>query len=253
VAGLAVTSAGLSVIAMLGFAKSLWAVFTGLEKVAVTCCALGLMTTIVPVLYWMPTYDKLWLQPLAFLFFGAGVLLNVALRTDMQTRGVRYLVWWSCALVFAVGLLNLGRVAHIGRPTPYFSDAQEVANLLRSKDLLVGDWNEVFLLYQAFWMARGNSFNVPTEAQRSGLTTMSQLGGAVARTREAGGEVFFLGILDLSDREWKMLLGERRGLPYNQFDGYRRCAVIVKSFPYHGHVITLRQLDSCTAQSMLKP
>jgi hypothetical protein len=137
VAGLAVLVAGLLLTAMLGLAKGVWAILTELEKVVLACCAVGLISTLLPLIY-LPTYDKLWLQPLAFLFVSGGNLLNAALRADTRATGTRHLARWSRTLVAAVAVLNLGRAVNLtAGPTPYLKEAQEVSSLVRPKDLLV--------------------------------------------------------------------------------------------------------------------
>lgn len=248
VAGLAVIFAGLLLMAMVGLAKSVWSVLAAMEKVVITCCALGVISTAVPLMFWMPTYDKLWLQPLAFLVFGTGILLNVAWRVGTRIPIVGRRARWGYALVILVGLPNLGRALYLSvGPTPHLAQAQEVAAIVKPTDLLVGDWNEIFLLYQAFWGPRANSFNLETEADGSGSSsgTLARLSDMIARRREAGGNVYFLELLDLSEGDWKRLIGGKRGIPYDQFDGYRRCGLTVRSFPYRGRIVTFRRLSAC--------
>ena len=201
-------------------------------------------------MFWLPTYDKLWLQPLAFLVFGTAILLNVAGHVGTRIPSIGRRARWSYALVILVGLPNLGRALYLSvGPTPHLAQTQEVASIVKPTDLLVGDWNEVFLLYQAFWAARANTFNLETEADRSGSSsgTLARLSDMIARKREAGGNVYFVELLDLSEGDWKRVIGGRRGLGYDQFDGYRRCASTVRSFLYQGHVVTVRRLGACAA------
>jgi hypothetical protein len=251
VAGLAVIAAGLSSMMMLRLARALWAAMTRLEKVVLTFCALGLTSTITSVVYWLPSYDKLWLQPLALLFVITALLLSVALRAGVRIPGISWSLLWFSTLIFTVGLSNLVRAMHISAAAPpYLREAQDVATVVRPTDLLVGDWDKIFALYEALWAARANSFNVPTEAEHSGsdMGAMVSLRNAVARTEETGGEVFFLGLLDLSEGEWKLLIEEKKGPSYDQFEAYRHCAAIVKQLPYHGRVITLRRLGTCASR-----
>jgi len=251
VAGLAIVLAGLSLIAMLVLGKRLWALMGASEKLAIACCCIGLASTAMPLLWYTPTYDKLWLLPLACLYLCAGVIANAALRgadTGLGRVG-RLTVPSSCAFRALMLPSNLLRIARTG-PSPSLTEATEVAQLVKPQDLLVGDWNDVFLLYQAFWAAQANSFNVPTQALHIGSRTMARLGNTARQTRERGGEVFFLGLLDLSEHEWKESLGDNRGLPYADFDRYRRCADTVESFQCQGRLITLRRLvPDCVIQS----
>jgi hypothetical protein len=257
VAGMAVLAAGLSLAAMLCLAAKVSSRLTDLEKVVLMCCAIGLFSTMYPLIY-LPTYDKLWLEPLAFLFIIGGILLNAFLRVAPGPTKLRYTVRLASVLIIMLAASNLVRAANLSfRPTPYLHEAQELSFLVSSKDLLVGDWDGIFLLYQAFEAPRANSFNVASDLERNGPGTLTRLTDEVSRFEQAGGSVFFLGLLDLSEREWKTLIGARGGPPFDEFQAYRRCAVIVKSFPYHGRTVTLRRLSGCTpvllGSSLLKP
>jgi len=248
VAGLAVIFAGLLVVAILALVRKLWTVLREFEKVAIMCCGVGLISTIPALVYWLPTYDKLWLQPLAFLIFSAAILVNAAPRIETRTSTVVWPARWIYAVVVLVGLTNLGRTAYAStQPTPHLEEAQEVATLVKPTDLLVGDWNKIFLLYQAFWAPRANSFNIETETDHDGSASVAVefLNDKIAKTRAAGGHVFFLGLIDVSVSDWKRLIGNREGLSYHSFDDYRRCSVLVKAFPSQDRTITLRQLNTC--------
>jgi hypothetical protein len=247
VAGLAVGAASLWIVASLDLVRRLWSCMSESERLMIAASGLGLLSTIAPLVLYLPTYDKLWLQPLACWFLGTGMLLNVSLQwTDARLRSVRHLVAYSCLMIVTIAAANLVRATWNNRgPTPNFTEAQDVAMLVRPGDLLVGDWNEPFRLYQAVWAPRANSFNVPTEAERGAAGMLQRLKDAVARTQAAGGEVFFLGLLDLSRDEWKSLLGEKRGVPYDAFESFRHCADTIKSIKYHGRVITLRIWRMC--------
>jgi hypothetical protein len=203
IAALAVAIAGVFLIALVFLTRKLWTAMTATEKLAIGSCAVGFFTTMVPVISWMPTYDKLWLQPLACLFLSGGLLLTVALR--QRQFNFRYLLPGGYALVAAIAVSNIAwAVSANTKPTPYMNEAREVAALVTPQDLIVGDWNNIFLVYQAFWAPRANSFNVPTIATQEGLQTITQLADMVARTKKSGGQVYFLGILDLSKQDWKM-------------------------------------------------
>jgi len=56
--------------------------------------------------------------------------------------------------------------------------------------------------------------------------------------------VFFLGLLDLSEQEWKALIEARGGPSYEQFGDCRRRAEIIRSFRCKGRVVTLRRLNA---------
>src|SRR5947208_16017476 len=103
---------------MLRLARALWTAMTRLEKVVLTFCALGLTSTITSVVYWLPTYDKLWLQPLALLFVITALLLSVGLRAGERIPSISWSTLWCGTFIVTVGLSNLGRVVHTSAGPP---------------------------------------------------------------------------------------------------------------------------------------
>jgi hypothetical protein len=240
VAVLAILVGAVCLVAMAFLTAKLWPIMTATERVGITCSAAGLFSTILPVISWMPTYDKLWLQPLVCLFFAGGVLVSVALRHP----NLPYVRHCGYCLIVAIALSNVARAVSVDtKPTPYMNEAIEVAAMVTPQDLLIGDWNSIFLLYQAFWAPRANSFNVPTIAQREGLKTIPRLTEMIERTTKSGGCVYFLGILDLSKQDWKMALEDKGGIAYADFEGFRSRAATIRSFSSGARVITLRRLS----------
>lgn len=247
VAGLALAAAGIWFAAVLALAKHVWYAAMPTARSILTACGTGLICTIIPPLLWMPTYDKLWLQPLACWFFGVGVLIAAAFdRIRARLTHPRILAGFCVTLVAATSVWNLAAVtSRYGQPTPHLDAARDVATVVKPQDLLVGDWNEIFILFQYLFPSRANSINVPTEAERIGAAVVEQLRGAVLRTRATGGQVYFLGLLDLPIGEWRTLLAEKRGVPYEPFDDYRRCAIVLRAYPYQPRPVTLRLLEDC--------
>jgi len=224
-----------------------WPTMTRSRRGALGCCGLGLAVTLLPPLLWLPTYDKLWLQPVALWFLVTGVLVDAAWsRNGEGLRSGGVLACATFVMIAVIGVTNVNRAASShGAPTPYLTEVEEIATLVGPHDLLVGDWNEMFILYQYLWAPRGNSFNVPTVAQRSGSRTATLIRSAASRTQASGGSVFFLGLLDLSEEEWAAVFGGNRAVPFDALEDSRRCATTIKSFPYHDHVVTLRRDEAC--------
>jgi hypothetical protein len=245
IAAAAIVIAGIWIVAMLYLGFKLWHFMAEIEKAVTISCLVALIFTGMPLLSWLPTYDKLWLQPLACLFFVIGVIVNVATRSsDARMVGLRYLIS-ACGFTLAlVIVLNLVRqLRQKSEPTPFLLETQQVAAMVGPEDLLVGDWNGVFLLYQAFWGARGNSFNVPTKTLLIGARSINELDDAVFRTERRGGRVFFLGLLDVPVREWAQEF-EGQPIPHAALEEYRRSTQVVTSFSVHHRVITLKRLVS---------
>jgi hypothetical protein len=159
------------------------------------------------------------------------------------------LAWLSAVLALLIAS-NLAATWRSARPKPYVAQAQEVAALVSPRDLVVGDWNEAFLHYQAFWAERANSFNVPTTALWEGAASIQQMQKAIESTKNSGGKIFFLGILDVSENDWKTYyLGEPLNAPYSAFADYRRCSRTLESFPAASRPVTLRQYEPCPNQA----
>jgi hypothetical protein len=149
---------------------------------------------------------------------------------------------------------NLAATWSSAKPTPYLAQAREVAAVVGPQDLVVGDWNNAFLHYSALWSERENSFNLPTQALWNGAASIQQMQAAIAHTQKSGGKVFFLGILDVSESDWKIYyLGEPLNAPYSAFAEYRRCARTVESFSTDRRPVTLRQYAPCTDHTLQIP
>jgi hypothetical protein len=247
IAATAIWTVAMAIIATIVLARKIWPQITAHERLAATTCGVGLIATIIPSVIWMPAYDKFWLQPLACLFLGAGVILYGAWRLpNKQQVGVRLLPRLACVFVAVLWATNLAVAWTAARQVPpSFAEAQEVARLTGTRDLVVGDWNDVFLVYSNIWASRATGFNLPTQALQGAPLSISRLQDAVENTGRAGGKIFFLGVLDVPENEWKPFLGDRLKLPYSALAQYRRCSQVVGSFSDNNRHIILRQYIPC--------
>jgi hypothetical protein len=237
----------------------LWPRLSALDRVVLASCGIGLLFDGAALIYWMPTYDKLWLQPLAFLSVAASIVAREALASsEGPERWNRVFLSTGFGLVALVAVSNISVAAYKRvTPVPYLSEAERVANIVSQKDLLVGDWNAILILHQYIWIQRDNTFNVPTQAIYNGRATANRLQERIAQTQQAGGKVFFLGILDLRKSQWTPMVGDY-GPAYRDFDPYRESSEPVASFQSDEGPITLRILnrprgDGATAKSTLLP
>jgi hypothetical protein len=237
----------------------LWPRLSALDRVVLASCGIGLLFDGAALIYWMPTYDKLWLQPLAFLSVAASIVAKAALANSEGPQS-----WNRIFLSTGFGLVALVAVSNISiaaykrvTPVPYLSEAELVANMVGQKDLLVGDWNAILILHQYIWVQRDNVFNVPTRAIYDGRATVDRLQERITQTEQAGGKVFFLGILDLPKSQWTPVVGDY-GPRYGEFDRFRTSSEPVASFESDEGPITLRLLnqpkgDGATATSSCAP
>lgn len=237
----------------------LWSRLSALDRVVLASCGIGLLFDGAALIYWMPTYDKLWLQPLAFLSVAVCIVASAALANSEGPES-----WNRLFLATGFGMAGLVVISNTAvaaykrlNPVPYLSEAERVANIVSQNDLLVGDWNAILILHQYIWVQRDNVFNVPTRAIYDGRATVDRLRERIIQTEHSGGKVFFLGILDLPKSQWTPVVGDY-GPRYGEFDSYRTSSEPVASFESDEGPITLRLLnqpkgDSATATSTRVP
>jgi hypothetical protein len=193
------------------------------ERWRAAVVVLGVTPILFPLLYWEPLYDKLWLQPIAFL---AAALALAAGRSGRALHvGIGLIV-----LAAAAGAIPRAATSAV-RETPHLTSAREVAAVVRPGDAVVIDFDAVSTL----WIA---VFGHGTEILLLPGATRPDAEAWLAKART--GNLFFLGVLDQTRKTWEAFLGRRVGIPYEVFDPYRRRATIVRTFPYEGSSITLR-------------
>lgn len=217
----------------------IWGSLARGSRDAILSALLGLVFSLFLVVTWSDQYDKLWLQPLASLYFLLGISLywisRRLVRPFLLTRALP-------ALVLVGVLTNLGllRAQHL-RVAPEIREAQRLAAMMRSNDLLVGEWDAVSVLYGYGWAADGQLFSFPSEASEFGPTTTSHLRDAILKTQSSGGRVFFLSLLDLPRDSWDPFLASRCGVPYSDLDLYRARSVTRATFATRSHEIALKE------------
>ena len=189
--------------------------------------------------YWQPLYDKLWLQPLWIL---ALLLFTSTAFVARLSRSSRLAL-----AAFAVACLtaNLGAAIHSARwPWPNFDEANRVATMLGPNDLVITDWSSVALLYGRIWAGDARSMDFPTTTCARLSAGLKEMETKMSDTRAHGGNVYFLGTLDLTDAVWEPFLGKHCGVPYPSLQTYRDQARTVADFQSDGGTITLRRFDS---------
>ncbi len=239
------------IAALVGFLlPRIWKDLNRLERLVIMCCSTGLLFDGLALAYWMPTYDKLWLQPMACIFLLSAIVAKATMqRGDLPFRLKKLFTIGAVCLLITMAASNISVVAYRHfTVSPYLLEAEQVAKTVTSKDLLVGDWNGVLLLHQYIWAERGNTFNVPTDAIHNKTLTGTRLQDRIAATQRSGGQVYFLGILDIPQARWIPVVGDY-GPSYAAFERYRECSRAVSSFESDEGVITLRllanPLDRC--------
>ena len=223
-------------------------VLSQMECLTAICCLAAAGLDLAALACWLPTYDKLWLQPLACLALISAIVarhlrgaapVSATAKNAFSTFGMLFL----CSLAASNYLRAVDQSVP---PVPYLQQAESVARIVKRRDLLVIDWNSVGILYQYVWEARQNTFNVPTDATLYGTLVASRLAAEIAQTRRSGSRVYFLGVLDESWEEWLADNGPMRAMPYDVLVHYRERSKTVASFRSDRGAITLRLLRDDT-------
>jgi hypothetical protein len=207
----------------------------------VMAATVGFAFTIIPVIIWDPSYDKLWLQPLACLAFFIGMALK---PISMDVRyGFLISRAFSVLILAGVSLNLVWAVQDHETKLPDLEETQRMAGLIEKQDLVVGDWDSISTLYGYGWAADGQLISFPTEAVLHGYDSVAQLREAISAAERRGGRVYFLSLLDEPQKTWDSFLGSRCGVPYSVMDSYRTHSRIRATFYEQSSQVFLRQLE----------
>lgn len=218
-----------------------WNRLSPAQRTGVVAAAAGFIFSVVPLLVWSSNYDKFWLQPLACLVFFLVIALSVTAGNSRKTflfpRAVPALLLAGvlCNLLWAVP-------AHARRVTE-FDEPRRLAGMIGHDDLVVGGWESVAGIYGAVWAREGQMISFPYEAVLYGRDAMPRLREAISRTREKGGRVYFLDVLDVTEPAWNSFLGQKCGVPYSEMAFYRAHSTLSAKFDTRDGPVFLRQFD----------
>ena len=218
-----------------------WKKLDAAAQIGVLVAATGLTLTTVPLVIWDPEYDKLWIQPLAFLAFLVAVALGVV-KLPGDSRFVLSAVIPSA--VFAGLLFNAGGAVrdHFREQTD-LREVKRLATLIGEHDLLVGDWDRISTIYGYGWAKDNHFVSFPSEAVLFGPDSVSRLREAVLNTHSSGGQVYFLAILDEPKATWEPFLAAKCGVPFSAMDVYRKRSVVRDTIYSNSGRVPLRQLE----------
>jgi hypothetical protein len=210
-------------------------------RVGVMAATVGFAFTIIPVIIWDPSYDKLWLQPLACLAFFIGMALK---PISMDVR-YGFLISRAFSVLFLAGVsLNLvWAVRDHETKLPDLEETQRLARLIEKQDLVVGGWDSISTLYGYGWADDGQLISFPTEAVLHGYGSVANLRDAISEAERRGGRVYFLSLLDVPQASWDSFLGSRCGVPYSVMGSYRAHSRIRATFYEQSSQVFLRQLE----------
>ena len=190
-------------------------------RAIVLSCGAAFLLGLLLVCVWVPTYEKLWLQPLWLM-----VVIASIVSTHVQLRKA------LAVGILLAAVINVAVAWKASRgPMLYFDDAQRLAGIIHENDLLVAGWSASSVVYRHTFGNAGHNFDFVYHAGADGARTVPMLTQEIAATRARDGRVYFLDILDQNDREWNAFLGQKCGVPYESLQTYREQAREVTRFP----------------------
>jgi hypothetical protein len=214
--------------------------FSHPQRLSLAAAFVAFAFTLVGPIYWSPTYDKLWLQPIAALVLLAGL----ALAALPPSRGRRTATVGCMALVVLELVSNsCWVIPNLNRETPYLREARLVDEILRSNDLLISEWDGVSQLYGALYGFGRPQLCLPTAAHERGALVLDDLREMVRQAESRRARVFFLGVMDHTEASWKAFLGARLHVPYQALDEFRLRCRPVATFQVNGKDLTLQLLE----------
>lgn len=214
--------------------------FNRCERMTIAGVTVAFVTTLAGPLYVDPNYDKLWLLPIACFMLLVGILTHV----NRAARFRKPLLWLGVCLLsieIATSVVWLSQAR--SRSTPYLPEAQQVAEIVGPRDLVITGWDDVSTIYEALYSHRNRVIILPMAAGQRGRLVIDDIEGAITDAHQNGAQVYFLGVLDLTRESWDGFLGKRRNVPYDAFDSYRRNAQTIANLENSGLNVTLRRLE----------
>jgi hypothetical protein len=205
--------------------------------------ALSLLSVGFPLIYWAPTYDKLWLLPLAAIPIVAAFAFRFG-DFDRRHRGI--LIGGFAILVVVEAAVNITEAFrdHL-HETAHLNEASEFARMLSKGDSVVIDFDDVSMLWLAIWSFGTDPLVLPTSTRTQAAAWLSR-----AETKKAAkaGRLFFIGVLDHDKQGWDAFLARATTISYAEFECYRRNSVTIRQFPFPIRPVTIRQLvnESCS-------
>jgi hypothetical protein len=219
--------------------RSSW---SGPVRIGLMAGTAGFVSTMIPVLIWDPHYDKLWLQPLACLAY----LLAIALYLTLHSARSHLLLAKIVPTIVLIGCLanTASAVYDHSHEALGMQEAKRVAAIVGNGDLVVGGWDNVSVLYTDIWRGETQFIDFSAESVSYGKAAVARLNEAVLQTKERGGRVYFIGVVDVPVKAWDSFYGTRCGVPFSEIDLYRANSSIVERVQSGSVDVTLWRLDS---------
>lgn len=199
-----------------------------------------LTISVICPLWWIPNYDKLWIQPIA-----STVILMIciceALISSTEKSQVNLGKWFRIILFGYLTALITWNTFSLFLPQHYASEqplqaARNIGKMSGKDDLIVVTWDKVGCIFSALYR-RNNLFGIENqfiECHRNNPLLEQQLTDRINSTLAMGKNIYFIGSLDLSPQQWNDSLGDL-GLSYPILENYRQTAHKLKTFKLPGN------------------
>jgi hypothetical protein len=182
---------------------------------------------------WSPTYEKIWLF---------GVLATVCLVSTMfdrsEVRSRRE--WWPVCVMVSLAFcsLTMGILPRrFGANRDLEGAAMLAARVLPSDLLICPGWDPTSMYYKTLndpprqcWAIVDNAVGAELDAKH----VSDSLTAAITRAIEERRSVYFIGLLDLSEKDWEPFYERRLQMPFGLLSPYRAEAQLAFEIPGAG-------------------
>lgn len=204
--------------------------------------------------YWIATHEKLWVHPTAAYVSLVCFLFGSVVGWRSLSASIR---WRATACVGGLVVLTIGinvlfqlipNRFHVNRE---LEEARQISKIVRDEDLVIGEGNDpVSVYFQTFARKPYLSyFSLAYYELGMDRDRMAKfLREKISEVRRRNGHIYFLALLDISQKDWRRFLSNRFPLEYyHDLDIYRSNKTLVmpiRSYSQDGVVRGLWRLDS---------
>lgn len=216
-------------------AWAIWRAVPSLKSWPMRSWAILATMTLLPLLpltYWTPFYNKLWLQPLVGLCIGLALVASHAI--DYQPVRQRR---WVCVGAAALALiLGWNTIASL---RPSAQGQAEVLQTVAAWDqsipadaLVFTEWNAESVHFAKLYPAERRLTDIIAVAvDLPSAALHAEMAQQITEAHHAGRSVYFIGILQHDQTAWEHFYERALQLPYDDFAPYREQAIVIATGP----------------------
>jgi hypothetical protein len=192
---------------------------------------LMLVASLFPPFYWEPYYYKLWLMPLCTLIIFIGMI---------QANNPRF-PSLLCLIIVIVSCANVNGVfrKYSSPDHPQVVALRHLERSVTNRDLLISDGWDHGRLYEV-----KNPTRLVCPLLRGGPQDVAGISRLIESAWAAGGRVYFFGLLERPEEQWKHSIERFCNLSYASHEPWRRQAKLIwqgKSFGFSGDLYQLEK------------